>query len=242
MGNNYWYNGAADEVSIWNRVLNSDEIKMLYRRGANRLKFQVRSCSTSNCSDDSIGASWKGADSTNQTYYSELNNETGSVVNSTSPVIAFLSFTAPQPANNRYFQYRAVLESDDLNSSPDLQYVSVDPIHYENSSSNVITKVGIDYYSLSSILPIMGANNCSAGIKYNLGRGSTYSTAVWSYWNGASWQTSGGTESTANLASEMDGVALAAFPKEGKVYLKAFLRSDGTSPCELSNFQLTGTY
>lgn len=237
-----YMDGLLDEAAIWNRALNVNEIKMLYRRGANRVKFQVRSCTASDCSDDATEVKWKGPDGTPATYYSELNNVTGSVVNSVSPVMTFANFTSPQASSNRYFQYRVVLESDDASTSPDVQYVKIDPTHYDSSSPNVITKVGVDYYSLSSVLPTLGTNSCAAGIKYNLGRGATYASATWYYWNGSAWIASGGTELTANLVAELNTAVLDQFTKEGKVYLKAFLKSDGTSPCELQSFKVDGVY
>jgi trimeric autotransporter adhesin len=39
--------GAIDEVAVWSRGLSSSEILQLYRRGANRVRYQVRSCSDS---------------------------------------------------------------------------------------------------------------------------------------------------------------------------------------------------
>lgn len=53
------WSGMLDEVAIWNRVLDPKEVLQLYRRGANRIKFQVRKCSTGDCSDDLSGANWK---------------------------------------------------------------------------------------------------------------------------------------------------------------------------------------
>ncbi len=48
--------GHYDEVGIWDRVLSIDEIQQLYRRGANRVKLQVKSCVDSSCNCKSYGA------------------------------------------------------------------------------------------------------------------------------------------------------------------------------------------
>jgi len=97
-GGGYFYGGMMDEVAIWNRALHADEIKQLYRRGANRIKHQVKSCidaacncssyggggSTTDCDGDGIlnasdtsdanKALWIGNDNTNGSYFSELHN------------------------------------------------------------------------------------------------------------------------------------------------------------------------
>ena len=47
-----FFKGYIDDVAIWNRTLSEAEVKQLYRRGANRVKYQVRTCSDSTCSTD----------------------------------------------------------------------------------------------------------------------------------------------------------------------------------------------
>ncbi len=114
------FEGKIDEMGIWNRVLTSAELFQVYRRGANRVKFQVQTCTIADCSDQST---WLGPDGTNQTYFTELHNNfdqsTGGDVGATNlvlpglPNILFSNFGSLSLVNNRYFRYRAVLESDD---------------------------------------------------------------------------------------------------------------------------------
>ncbi len=94
--------GSIDEVAVWDRVLTSDEVQQLYRRGANRIKLQVKSCidpscncksynvapagseadcdgdGTPNASDneDLHKAEFIGPGGDGRTYYSELYNRT----------------------------------------------------------------------------------------------------------------------------------------------------------------------
>jgi hypothetical protein len=100
------FRGMLDEVAVWNRALSSAEALQLYRRGANRVKFQVKSCADSNCNckalqattgttndcdgdgtanatdtSDANAAIWLGPDGTAATYFSELQNY-NTVVNS----------------------------------------------------------------------------------------------------------------------------------------------------------------
>ena len=138
----YYYGGSLDEVAIWSRVLRADEILELYRRGNNRIKFQTRTCVASDCSDN---PTWLGPDGSNQSYFSELQNNsafsaaglpTGNVLTG-SPFMLFSSFTDflssfVTPA--QYIQYRAIMESDDTGTacggtwcSPELKSVTITP-------------------------------------------------------------------------------------------------------------------
>jgi len=142
------WNGNLDEVAIWNRALHADEIKQLYRRGANRIKYQVRTCTTSDCSDN---PSWLGNDNTKASYFSELHNyapynfdvnncSATNLILTGSPSLLFDCFTGALSnlTSQNYFQYRAILESDDASTncnygsgatwcSPELKSVEVKP-------------------------------------------------------------------------------------------------------------------
>jgi hypothetical protein len=124
--NNRFFNGSLDEIAVWNRALgdgtagSANEILELYRRGANRVKYQVRSCTDSTCS---ANPSWQGPDNTNQTYFSEWNNNAvpadgsdaniGDSVLSGPPALLFSNFSSLAVTSARFFQYRMILESDD---------------------------------------------------------------------------------------------------------------------------------
>ncbi len=95
-----YFTGNIDEVAIWSRGLIDTEIQELYRRGANRVKLQVKNCidpscncksynvapagSTTDCdgdgvlnatdSDDIYKAEFVGPGGDGTTYYSELYN------------------------------------------------------------------------------------------------------------------------------------------------------------------------
>ncbi len=53
-------NGTLDEAAIWSRALTPTEVQQLYRRGANRIKFQVKSCVDSTCECKSFSTSPAG--------------------------------------------------------------------------------------------------------------------------------------------------------------------------------------
>jgi hypothetical protein len=97
---------AVDEVAIFDRVLPPDEVLDIYKRGALRARYQVRSCDDPGCDTEPF----VGPDGTSATFYSELSNSTPA-----PPV-----FQLTNLGENRYFQWRATLESDDPAHSPEL--------------------------------------------------------------------------------------------------------------------------
>ena len=84
-------NGTVDEVAVYSRILSATEISDHYKRGALRLKYQVRSGST-----DPPSGSFIGPDGTTGTYYSELSNSTTELP----------SLSLTNVGNNQYFQYK----------------------------------------------------------------------------------------------------------------------------------------
>jgi trimeric autotransporter adhesin len=145
-GTYQFFQGSIEEVAIWSRALSAPEVLELYRRGANRIKFQTRVCTQNNCSDN---PTWLGPDGTNQTYFSELNNNAvpsdggdvnlGDSVLTSAPFMLFSNFASYWSVFNlaphrQYIQYRAIMESDDTGTScngtwcsPELESVTVGP-------------------------------------------------------------------------------------------------------------------
>jgi len=70
----YW-SGSIDESSIWNRSLSDSEVQQLYRRGANRIKFQVKSCVDSSCNCKSYGAGGSETDCDGDTILNTVDND-----------------------------------------------------------------------------------------------------------------------------------------------------------------------
>ncbi|MGZ3725474.1 MAG: LamG domain-containing protein [Pseudobdellovibrio sp.] len=121
------YAGSLDEMIVWNRALTANEVQQIYRRGGNNLKFQIKICSLSDCSDV---ATWKGYDNTSATYFSELNNNsipTTGLGNplTTYPVMTFSNFPSLVIPTSRYFQYQATLTSDVTTFQPEFTYVKL---------------------------------------------------------------------------------------------------------------------
>jgi hypothetical protein len=106
--------GLMDEVSMWNRALTDVEIEDMYRRGSNRLQFQVRSCDDSAC----VGENFIGPDGTTATYYTEQSNST----------LNFPDLTLQNVNDNQYFQYQTIFETDQNSNTPELTCITVDYI------------------------------------------------------------------------------------------------------------------
>ena len=126
-GTNQGMTGTVDEIMIWNRALTAAEVAQVYRRGGNRLRFQFRACSKSDCSDN---PTFVGPDGTASTYFSELYNNSvqstglGNVLTG-SPAMTFSNFVSFSLTRNRYFQYRAYLDSNSTTTTPDFNYTAL---------------------------------------------------------------------------------------------------------------------
>jgi hypothetical protein len=262
----YYANGSIDEVAIWNRALSASEVLDLYRRGANRIKYQVRSCSTTADCDSTNLVGWKGPDNTSTTYFSELYNTTGNALGAAaltgSPTMTLNNFTGTPPflSNNQYFQYRAILESDDTNGtdcsyggtnnascSPELQSVFAGPNRYDTTIQSIVSSatIGSTFQTLSGFTESLGSNGCSQGARYTVSRdGATYY-----YWDltanagSGGWSTSSNSYTTASPAADLTAAHIAAFPTAigtGTLQVKTYLKSDGNSPCEINNLHFDG--
>lgn len=122
---NHFFNGDVDEYAIWSRALSDAEVLQLYRRGANRLQFQYRSCTSPTCADN---PAWRGPDGTTGTYFSELYNNSNQLnrngnVLSTYPVMLFPNFPSFALPSNTYFQYKAFLDTDNVAYAPDFTFL-----------------------------------------------------------------------------------------------------------------------
>ncbi|MGB0454325.1 MAG: LamG-like jellyroll fold domain-containing protein, partial [Bacteriovoracaceae bacterium] len=136
-----------DETGYWSRKLHKDEIRNLYLRKANRLQFQVRSCDDPNC----VGENWKGADGDNS-YISELNNvDSSGNVKSEYPYIKFDDLNTGAMVGE-YFQWRAILESDDENSLCDgICSPEISEVNLHSKTNHDVTLADVDEYMMGPV-------------------------------------------------------------------------------------------
>jgi hypothetical protein len=240
MGDNY-YTGLIDEVAIWNRALHEHEIMELYHRGANKVKYQVRSCDDSACA----GEGWIGPDGTDQTYFSELHNcssingatgECNGTIGLTSPILTFADFVTA-PIDNQYFQYKAILTSDDENSlcsgsacMPEISSIQIGPTGRYFGGSPAITNVTpVPFTSLSAVTSTI-SGSCIPTYQLSLDNSNFY------YWNGANWVLAPGVVQSNTIVDLNANVSTFAVDVGiGEIYWKVFLNSDTTNDCELDS-------
>jgi hypothetical protein len=255
------FNGLIDEMGIWGRSMSQAEIQQLYRRGVNRVKYQVRTCTANDCSDQAAATNlgWKGPDNSASTYFSELYNTTNNILSGTlaagAPTMTFSNFgSLSLGTTNRYFQYRAFLESDDSNSlctynsasancSPELQYASTGPTRYDSSSPS-ITATGASVISSFEVLDsaafteVLGANSCSSGVKYALSADGTN----FYYWNTSSsaWEASTNASTASDASTIAAHISTFSSVSTGTLRVKTYLQSSGSSQCEIDSLTITG--
>jgi hypothetical protein len=239
-----YFAGSIDEVAVWNRVLSSTEVSQLYRRGANRIKYQVKTCTAVDCSDN---PTWTGPDGTNQTYFSELNNNvvqndggdltSSDAVQNTAAKMLFANFPSLALASHRYFQYRAMFASDSASSTlvPSVQSMAGSP-HYSALAPTIFATAGTSFTKLTSFSAVLGGNGCSAGMGFVLSNdGST-----WQYYTAGAWSASNSSYAQSSTASTIN-TNTSTFPKgSGTVYVKAILNSNGNTACEIDSITIGG--
>jgi hypothetical protein len=173
---------------------------------------------------------------------------------------ANIPFGTTTNIRKRYLQYRAVLESYEKSTStlcstsnvysaagtracaPELSSVGFTSDRYDSSAPSVLTKssspdIGVEFYALTSFSRTLGAGSCT-GDRYQLGLNGT---STWYYHNGTTWVV--GTDyATASSAATINS-QISTFPTvigRGKLYVKAYLASDGATRCEIDSITVGG--
>lgn len=247
----YDWHGNFAEAAMWNRALSVGEVSQLYRRGANRLKMQIRACADKTCS---ANPDWIGYDGTNSTFFSELNNNSNPVssvgfalatpfqvlwraISSLSPSF---DFWLTANARNRFVQYKSIFESDTTDSFPDLTMVSLDPQSRYSSSNPSITSTGavsVTFSVLSGIAITEGF--CTSILHYALGNDANSFLG----WNGSAWvtDTDYSTAGSKTVLESLSAAQWALFPKgAGNLYIKVYLPSSGLSSCSVDSIDVSG--
>lgn len=152
--------------------------------------------------------------------------------------------------NNRYFQYRTILESDDENllcnygsgataCSPELKSVTIGPTHYSTTNAYVTSNsaIGSLFQTLSGFTSTLGGNSC-AGDRYSI---SSDGSNFW-YYNGSAWALSDGSYANASTSAQINSNigSLVAAMGVGTLQVRTFLNSDGVTPCEVDNILIQG--
>jgi len=223
--NGFYFKGFIDEVAVYHRTLSDSEILSQYQRGALSLKYQVRSCADAACQAEDF----KGPDGTNDTYYSELDNN-----DDLTPSLSLQNISA-----DRYFQYRAYLETRNSLYSPSLSQVKIDPIHYPTDYPSIINKYPLPQFTaLDGFIEATDSQN-QGTVKYQISNNGT----DWYHWSDNQWQKTTKAEE-ANSSHEIDKQikSFADSVGEGTFYFQAFLYSDGLQAVELDQVEVSYSY
>lgn len=104
------FEGYIDEVSLWSRPLEKEEVLALYERGQTSVDYQIRFCEQDDCSD----GVFVGPGSDPNKYFNEKANKSANI--SDHDLTGF--------NQKKFIQYRAILRSENDNYSPMIQGVS----------------------------------------------------------------------------------------------------------------------
>lgn len=239
-----YFRGSLDEVAIWNRPLTAAEAVEIYRRGANRLQYQVRSCATADCA----GVPWQGPRGNDLSFFSESMNASSigsdgyptGLLREAPLSLNFSDFGAAglSIVNRQFFQYRVFMEAETNQAcsgspcEPALSEAQAGPTgRYYAGAAEISNRTGVSFTALSSFTASEGGT-CSPAYQVSLD-GETYS-----YWNGSAWvAATPGTPTHSSSAADIRE-HLASLGTNGNFFWKALLKSDGTQSCELSSIQL----
>ena len=129
---NEYFNGAIDELAMFSRALTASEASKLYQRGSLKVKLQLQVLNCPANSQTCTATGFMGPDGTNQTFYSELLNNTN------LPPALTIALSGANPTNNPYVQYQVSLESGNAKLSPafDTSAIRITPI--QGGSDSVV--------------------------------------------------------------------------------------------------------
>jgi hypothetical protein len=216
------FNGQIDEVAIWRRILSDAEIKNLYLRGAQQVKFQVQSCSSASCTPEAF----VGPDGTSSTYFNA-----GSFTGVGQPTISL----GASVVSSRYFRYRAFIDVMDSALAPTLTRVEPKPVTYSSASPSVTSSSLINYVSLSGFTHTLAtANSCAT---HQLSKDGTN----WYHYTAGAWQpASSPAQSNSAAVIQAQAASFGSQVGSGYLFLRSFLNSSGLAPCELDHVQIQG--
>lgn len=223
------FDGLIDEVAVFSQEMTTTTIQDLYRRGAQRLRFQVRSCDDSACS----GETFTGIDGTAATYYTE----------STTTTVGLPSKTLVGIPQNRYFQYQVLFDTTSTQPSPALLSVTTTGLlsaTYSSSTPTIGNNTGFSFNNISAFSNVLGGGN-QGTIEYQV---AVNNTSTWYYYNGANWVTAtSGYPNHTNTVGEINSniLQLDNDVSSGVFYFRAFLVSNGTQAVQLDTVSIVTT-
>lgn len=234
-GDGAFFDGQIDEIALWEekadctsncgRIPTEEEILALYERGARRLRLQVRTCeSEESCETNPF----IGPNGTSTTYYDEQLNS-----GSENPSIDLQGLEA-----QRYFQYKATLETENA-TSPALQSVSLSPAPYYAGVS-ILTSLNTQEYDTLEGFDHTTGDNHTGLVTYQI---SNDGGLTWYFYNGTDWQEAGSSVLESNFVEDLDAHIVEFGPSaEQNFAFRAFFNSNnGSDAIELIAVHLSYT-
>ncbi len=237
------FRGKLDEAAIWNRVLTAAEIVQFYRRGANKIQYQVRSCDDVNCT----GEAWQGPTNDLTKWFSEAQsyatiNASGQGtghIKLVNPLFTFVDYLSAglSVIKNQYFQYRVMMSSTDENDVctgatpclPGLDAITMTP------AFELATTEGRPFTTALTHLNLTLGGDCGTAGNIKL-QVSPDDGITYYFWNGSSWTvvtTAGVYAQAASLVTT--NANLSSLATSGIFRFKALVPSQYGKTCELSN-------
>jgi len=228
-GGTGYFDGRIDEVAIHERALGDEEILDHYRAGIGTLKFQARVANTNITAQPFVGP----GGSTN-TYFLDF----------------FGSDLTGQLDLGKFFQYRAVVDTEDARWGPQWGgsriFVSGYPVN--NPTIEPVESAGYLFPGHLIAFSENRSTNNNTGVKYQVS-GDAGSNNRWFYWDGGEWKVEdlfGMTPvydyqaSSAGMVNDNIGAFyLQHYNASGGLFrFRAFLHSEGEQPQSLDWVQL----
>jgi len=222
----YGWFGNVDELAVFAKALDQDEIYSIYQRGATNVKAQVRSCEQSDCSDQSFSGPYL-----DQSAFFDVDDVSFDENTISFPLTGFDS--------SRYFQYQLTFETTDPGVSAVVSEVEVDFTFAGDFLEPITVKNGVSFKEIQSF-----EDSFEEGSASDLGYQISKDGENWYYYNGAKWASASNTPYETNPAYVVNAF-VDKFDDEvgsGDFYFRAyFLLSSEGGYAKLNSVKVTGT-
>jgi hypothetical protein len=202
-----FFSGQLDEVAVYDRVLSGPEIEARYKRGVLKLRAQARSDD-----DDAAWGDFVGPDGTNATFFTDPSE---------------IALNVP---DNRYFQYKLFLDSEDDAISPMLDSVSISRSGYSADGPSIMPAEPVQFGRLTTFVETAVKDGGEIGYQLSNDGGDS-----WLYWDGADWSPAGAGDFN---TAETVNTNIQLLPA-GDFMFRALLDSDGSQHVMLESIALS---
>lgn len=198
------FRGQLDELAVFNREVELIDINQMFRRGAHKIRLQIRTCDESYCD----GSEYSGPDGVDSWYQLGEEQELIKLDN--------LGLTG------RYLQYRLQFITLDSGLSAGIKQVVIRPDHYVASRPVIRNRFAVPFEQLEEF-------EAEGDISMQISPEGT----IWYYFDGAKWSSalndtmvSGASDIAANISDFDTGL-------DGAFFFRAFMEGGLHQQAEL---------